>query len=88
MAHITTRKMIHIVYQITKGKNIEIYGDGKNIRHWLHVEDTINSILHLLSNDYSKGVFNIGSGEYFDNLYVSKILDALDLDLDRICFKR
>ena len=75
------------ISNLLKGKNIEIYGDGKNIRHWLHVEDTINSILHLLSNDYSKGVFNIGSGEYFDNLYVSKkILDALDLDLDRISF--
>ena len=42
-----------------------IYGDGKNIRHWLHVEDTVYSILHLLENNLNNGVFNIGSRRIF-----------------------
>ena len=66
------------ISNLLKGKNIEIYGDGKNIRHWLHVEDTINSILHLLSNDYGKGVFNIGSGGILITFTYQKILE-LDL---------
>jgi len=75
------------ISNLLEGKNIEIYGNGKNIRHWLHVEDTISSILHLLNNDFNKGVFNIGSGEYFDNLYIAeKILNSLGLDFDRLSF--
>ena len=73
------------ISNLLSGKDIEIYGEGKNVRHWLHVDDTVSANLHLLENNYSNGIFNIGSGEYFDNLYVAKkILEALNLDLNRI----
>ena len=73
------------ILNLLEGKNVELYGDGKNIRHWLHVEDTVGSVLHLLENNYNCGVFNIGSGEYFNNIYiVNKILEILNLDSKRI----
>ena len=27
------------ISNLLEGKNVELYGDGKNIRHWLHVEE-------------------------------------------------
>ena len=75
------------ISNLLEGKNVELYGDGKNIRHWLHVEDTVGSILHLLENNFNSGVFNIGSGEYFNNFYiVNKIIEALNLDSKRISY--
>ncbi len=75
------------ISSLLSGKNIELYGDGKNIRHWLHVSDTVTSILHLIEQKYSHGVFNIGSGEYHENLYVAqKILKYLDLSEEKLIF--
>ena len=75
------------ISSLLSGKNIELYGNGKNIRHWLHVSDTVSSILHLIEKKYSNGVFNIGSGEYYENIYVAeKILKHLDLNKDRLIF--
>ena len=75
------------ISSLLSGKNIELYGDGRNVRHWLHVSDTVASILHLIEKKYSNGVFNIGSAEYYENLYVAdKILKYLDLNKDRLIF--
>jgi len=75
------------ISSLLSGKNIELYGDGRNVRHWLHVSDTVASILHLIEKKYSNGVFNIGSAEYYENLYVAdKILKYLNLNKDRLVF--
>ena len=69
------------------GKNIEIYGDGKNIRHWLHVDDTVNGILHLFEKKINSGIYNIGSNEYLTNIELAKsLINILKLDLDKIKF--
>lgn len=68
-------------------KNIEVYGTGKNIRHWLHVDDTSRAIMKVAESSCENEVFNIGSGEYLDNLFVvNKLIDILDLDNSRISF--
>lgn len=75
------------IANLLEGKDIEIYGDGKNVRHWLHVDDTVKSILHLLEKGIKNGVYNVGSGQYFNNLYVvQKILELFSLNTDRIKF--
>jgi len=69
------------------GKNIELYGNGFNIRHWLHVEDTTSAILHILQNGTLGEVYNIGSDEYLTNLEVAKyILDATKNSEERLEF--
>ncbi len=68
-------------------KNIEIYGNGKNIRHWLHVDDTSNAILHLFENQINSGIFNIGSNEYLSNIELAhKLISILNLSSERIEF--
>jgi dTDP-glucose 4,6-dehydratase len=71
------------IISILNGKKIELYGDGKNIRHWLHVEDTVAGVNHVL--EFGKGgeIYNIGSGEYLSNIEIAqKILISLNLEFD------
>ena len=75
------------ILNLINGNNIEIYGEGKNVRHWLHVEDTCRGILHILESKNKNEVYNIGSGEYLTNLDLAHIiLDKLDLDNNRLSF--
>ena len=76
-----------IILLAKQDKKIPIYGDGKNIRHWLHVDDTSRAIMKVAESSCENEVFNIGSGEYLDNLFVvNKLIDILDLDHSRISF--
>lgn len=69
------------------GGNIEIYGDGKNIRHWLYVEDTCTAIDTIFQKGLSGEAYNIGSGVYLDNLQIAnKILSFMNFSIDRLEF--
>ncbi len=77
----------YTIANLLSGKNIELYGDGKHIRHWLHVEDTCLAILNVINNGKDNSIYNIGSGQYFNNLEIAnKILEALELGSDKITF--
>ena len=55
-------------------KKIPIYGNGKNIREWIYVEDTCKAIYLIIKNFKNKEIFNIGSNERLQNNKVSKII--------------
>ena len=75
------------ILSLISNNNIEIYGEGKNIRHWVHVEDTCSAIFKVMSGSYENEIFNIGSGEYMNNLDLAKqILKYFDFEEDRISF--
>jgi dTDP-glucose 4,6-dehydratase len=75
------------IANLINDRNIEVYGSGKNIRHWLHVNDTSRAILKVMESTCENEVFNIGSGEYLENLFVvDKLLEILNLDSSRISF--
>lgn len=60
-------------------KPINVYGDGKNIRDWLHVEDHCQGILKALQNGTLGEVYNIGGNNEYQNIYiVKKICSILD----------
>ena len=50
------------VANLIHDKNIEIYGEGKQIRHWLHVEDTVEAILTVIDKGKENEIYNVGSG--------------------------
>lgn len=75
------------IINLLEGNNIELYGDGKNIRHWLSVDDTCSAIDKVLLNGKDNEAYNIGSGVYLTNLAISKkIINILNLDENRISF--
>jgi dTDP-glucose 4,6-dehydratase len=52
------------------GMDFPVYGDGKQIRDWLHVEDNCRGILAVLENGRVGSIYNIGAGEERTNLAV------------------
>jgi dTDP-glucose 4,6-dehydratase len=53
---------------------VPVYGDGKQIRDWLHVDDHARGILHVLENGELGEVYNIGGGNSRENLEITKTL--------------
>ena len=57
---------------------IPVYGDGKNVRDWIYVEDHCRAILLAIENGKSGAVYNIGARNERRNIDVVKsVLDAL-----------
>jgi len=60
-------------------QKIPIYGNGKNIRDWIHVDDHCNAIIDVLHNGKSGESYNISANNEIDNLtIVKKILSLMD----------
>ena len=69
------------VTNLIEGKKIPLYGNGQNIRDWLHVDDHCRGIYQVLMNGNSGEVYNIGGGQEISNLNITRlILGALDCD--------
>jgi dTDP-glucose 4,6-dehydratase len=62
-----------------EGKPIPVYGDGRNIRDWLYVEDHCNGIETVLEGGRPGEVYNIGGINEWQNIdIVHLICDRLD----------
>jgi dTDP-glucose 4,6-dehydratase len=55
-------------------KPLPIYGDGKQQRDWLHVEDNCSGILAVLERGRIGEIYNIGGSHVQENLSVAKRL--------------
>ena len=64
-----------IMKSIKEDKPIPIYGDGKQIREWIWVEDNVKEILKLML--YKEGTYNIGSGDCLQNIDIIKHIGDL-----------
>jgi dTDP-glucose 4,6-dehydratase len=61
------------------GRPLPIYGDGGNVRDWLHVEDHCAGILGVLRRGRPGEKYNIGGGSERTNLQiVDRICDVVD----------
>ena len=56
------------VTNLIEGKKVPLYGDGKNVRDWLHVDDHCDAILAVLEKGKSGEVYNIGGNNERTNL--------------------
>ncbi len=61
------------------GRNLPIYGDGMNVRDWLHVEDHCRGIEACLSKGQPGEVYNIGGGAELPNMTV---IDTVCAEVD------
>ena len=55
-------------------KPLPIYGDGKQQRDWLHVEDNCRGILAVLESGRIGEVYNIGGPDVVENLTLARRL--------------
>ena len=55
---------------------IPVYGDGKNIREWIHADDNSKIIFNYMISD-TLGIQNIGSAERYTNLEIIGIIENI-----------
>lgn len=63
------------------GQPLPVYGDGKNVRDWIHVEDHARAIVAVAEKGKAGEVYNIGSRNEWANIDIVKtVLKILNKD--------
>ncbi|TVQ32184.1 MAG: dTDP-glucose 4,6-dehydratase [Phycisphaeraceae bacterium] len=69
------------VTNLLAGKKVPLYGDGRNVRDWLHVDDHCEALLAALEKGKSGEVYNIGGDNERSNLELTRsILEIMGKD--------
>ena len=66
-----------LIYNIFNNKSLPIYGNGKNSREWIYVEDHCNALLKVFQKGKIGEFYNIGSNKNLNNLEICKFLIAV-----------
>jgi dTDP-glucose 4,6-dehydratase len=78
-----------IIKNILSGKALPIYGDGKNIRDWLYVEDHCRAIDLILQRGKAGEVYNVGGENEWRNIdivtLICKLLDEKFISDAALC---
>jgi dTDP-glucose 4,6-dehydratase len=68
-----------MIIKALNNEPLPVYGDGSNIRDWIHVEDHTEALVNVLQNGHVGETYNIGGGSNLKNIdIVEKICDELD----------
>ena len=69
------------INKLRTGSRLPIYGDGTNVREWIHVSDHARGIQTVLEKGSSGEIYNIGTGSHLSNNdLASEIIKILGLD--------
>ena len=69
------------VTNLIEGKKVPLYGDGKNVRDWLHVEDHCEAVLTVMEKGVAGETYCIGGNNERSNLELThSILAAMGKD--------
>jgi dTDP-glucose 4,6-dehydratase len=64
------------VSNLIDGKRLPIYGNGRQVREWIHVDDHCRGAFEVLMNGKSGEVYNIAGTDEFENIELArKIID-------------
>ena len=66
-----------MIVNLLHGRELPIYGDGRNVRDWLHVSDHCRGIERILERGRPGEVYNIGGGAESENLKLVETLCAV-----------
>lgn len=73
------------IFKLLKGEKVPVYGDGLNVRDWIHVRDHASALDLLLHQGNPGQIYNIGSDNERSNLEITKmILEIMGFGEDRI----
>jgi dTDP-glucose 4,6-dehydratase len=73
------------VTNLLDGRNVPLYGDGLNVRDWLHVDDHCRGIQLVAEKGREGEIYNIGGGTELTNRDLTyRLLDAVGAGPERI----
>lgn len=68
-----------VLLNALEGKPLPIYGDGRQVRDWLYVDDHVRALVAVLERGRVGETYNVGGRSPMENIaVVSAICDALD----------
>ncbi len=69
------------VTNLSDGEKVPLYGDGLNVRDWLHVDDHCRGVLLVLESGRAGEIYNIGGGTELTNRELThRLLDLCGHD--------
>jgi dTDP-glucose 4,6-dehydratase len=72
------------VTNLMEDKQVPLYGDGKNVRDWLYVEDHCDAIWTVLNKGTAGESYNVGGNNEMTNRQITEIiLDAMNKPWDK-----
>jgi dTDP-glucose 4,6-dehydratase len=63
-----------MILNMLDGKPLPVYGDGRNVRDWVYVEDHNNAVWTIMRKGAAGEKYNIGGGNEWENI---RLLHAL-----------
>ena len=64
------------VSNLIDGKRVPIYGDGKQVREWIHVDDHCRGVATVLESGRAGEVYNIAGTDEFENIELARKIIA------------
>ncbi len=75
----------NFVTRLLTGSQVPLYGDGLNVREWLHVDDHCRALHLVLTKGRAGEIYNIGGGSGMSNRdMTSRLLELLGADWDMV----
>jgi len=65
-----------VIKALIEGGKIPVYGDGSQVREWIHVSDNCRAIAAVLENGKSGSIYNIGTARHIRNLDLARMILA------------
>ncbi|MEX0884890.1 MAG: dTDP-glucose 4,6-dehydratase [Phycisphaeraceae bacterium] len=73
------------ITNLLEGRKVPLYGDGRNVRDWIHVDDHCDALLTVLEQGQPGRTYNIGGDNEQSNLDLTHgILEAMHLSSEMI----
>ena len=66
-----------IIRNALKGKFLPVYGDGKQVRDWLYVDDHSRALVHVAFNGKIGETYNIGGHNEMQNIEVIRVICSI-----------
>jgi dTDP-glucose 4,6-dehydratase len=84
--HFPEKLIPHIIIKALAGEPLPVYGDGKNVRDWLYVEDHARALTLVAERGTVGETYNIGCRSEYTNIdvvtMICRLLDQLDPSAD------
>ncbi|MEU8671920.1 dTDP-glucose 4,6-dehydratase [Streptomyces anulatus] len=62
---------------LLEGEPIPLYGSGRNVRDWIHVDDHARAVQLVLTQGVAGGIYHVGGGHELTNIELAEQLLAL-----------
>ena len=66
-----------MITNLMEGREVPIYGDGMQVRHWIHVDDHCRGVATIMRNGNPGEIYNVGSDDERTNLDVARTVVRL-----------